>query len=85
MSEPRIQCPGCFASFQTQDELEQHRRGYHGWYPGKRPLPTPFEAAATDLINQLTLLIRDDESYLWRIGGRPLDDAYKALKRMIQE
>jgi hypothetical protein len=37
--------------------------------------------AVTDLLNQLALLTRDDATYLWRIGGRPLDDAYVALKR----
>lgn len=42
-----------------------------------------LHAVLTDLLNQLTLLTRDDESYLWRIGGRPLDDAYKAAKRAM--
>lgn len=37
--------------------------------------------ASTDLLNQLALLTRDDETYLWRIGGRPLSDAYQALSR----
>lgn len=33
MNEPMIQCPGCLASFRTEDELERHRNGYHGWQP----------------------------------------------------
>lgn len=41
-----------------------------------------LRAVMADLLNQLTLLTRDDETYLWRIGGRPLDDAYKAVKRV---
>lgn len=44
-----------------------------------------LRALALDLVNQLTLLTRDDQSYLWRIGGRPLDDAYLALKRAVGE
>jgi len=38
---------------------------------------------ATGLIAQLTLLTRDDMTYLWKIGGRPLDDAFLALKREL--
>ena len=37
--------------------------------------------ATTDLLNQLALLTRDDATYLWRIGGRPLVEAVVALKR----
>lgn len=37
--------------------------------------------ATADLLNQLALLTRDDPTYHWRIGGRPLDDAVQALKR----
>ena len=44
-----------------------------------------IEGAAVELLNQLALLTRDDESYLWRIGGRPLDEAYKALRRMLRK
>jgi CRP-like cAMP-binding protein len=35
--------------------------------------------ASQDMINQLALLTRDDSAALWRIGGNPLQDAYKAL------
>lgn len=47
--------------------------------------PDPLRGALIDLLNQLALLTRDDVSYLWRIGGRPLDEAYKAAKRAIDE
>jgi hypothetical protein len=59
------------------------------------PTPAPVEetradlerlrALATDLINQLSILTRDDIAYLWKIGGRPLDDAYLALKRELNK
>lgn len=44
-----------------------------------------LRGASIDLLNQLALLIRDDETYLWKIGGRPLDAAYKALQMAIEE
>ncbi len=108
---PMIQCPGCLASFRTQDAFAAHRRGYHGWQPhpkipeaaappthadlsmriGEQNTTIGYQdamlallrAASTDLLNQLTLLTRDDMAYLWKIGGRPLDDAFLALKRAV--
>ena len=46
---------------------------------------TELKTAAIDLLNQLALLTRDDPTYLWRIGGRGLDDAYKALKAAVDD
>jgi hypothetical protein len=36
--------------------------------------------AAIDLTNQLTVLRRPDESALWRLGGKPLERDYRALR-----
>jgi hypothetical protein len=44
-----------------------------------------LRAVLADLVNQLALLTRDDVTYLWRIGGRPLDEAYKAAKRVVKK
>ena len=44
---------------------------------------TKLRQAAIGLLNQLALLLRDDETTLWIIGGRGLDEAYQALKNAV--
>jgi hypothetical protein len=39
--------------------------------------------AAIDLTNQLTLLREPDESTLWRLGGKPLERDYQALRAAL--
>jgi hypothetical protein len=42
-----------------------------------------LRASAIDLLNNLALAAGDDALYFWKIGGRPLDDAYHALRAML--
>lgn len=36
--------------------------------------------ASQGMLNQLVLLCREDESRLWRLGGKPFEDAYQELR-----
>jgi hypothetical protein len=42
-----------------------------------------LRGAALNLLDQLALAQGDDDTYWWRIGGRGLDEAYKALGRAV--
>lgn len=74
------------ANAELRDALDVARAKAGDAIEERDALWTDLEAtriALADLLNQLALLTRDDVTYLWRIGGRPLDDAYKAAKRAL--
>lgn len=43
-----------------------------------------LRALMHELLYQLSLAAGDDVMYFWKIGGRPMDDAYKAARRAME-
>ncbi len=81
MPEPKLQCPGCLASFQTEGELDAHRRSYHGWFPDK------IEQLRTERIDLLSEMVRQERARAdaEQAARERAQQALREIERMLSE